>query len=301
MPTSGPVRRLADGSLELLVVGGLTIDSFPDGTNAAGGSVLHATRAAARARVSVGVVTVAGPEREARAGLRELAGIAELEVEIAVQTLRFGHEEVGGRRRLTVEGAVRLRPDPSRLRRMQARALLLAPVGAELDGTALAMLDEAIEARVRVASLQGWLRRRSDGGLVAPLDIGDVSRDVLARLRNCDAVVVSHEDLGRSESEPIAAAALSVRHALPGPGVIVTWGGAGYVRAEAGDRDPFVVQRRFAIRGVPTVGAGDAFAAIVAIHLARGASLSAAARAADRSVERWLARTPGAQPGAACE
>jgi sugar/nucleoside kinase (ribokinase family) len=295
MPNSRPERPGADGSLELLIVGALTIDRFPDGTASPGGTVLHAARAAARARASVAVVTTAGPEPEAQDGLRELRRIAELQVVAVPETLVFYHDERDGRRRLSLHGSVRLRPDAGHLRRLRPRTLLLAPVAGELDATALATIDEAIEARVRVAALQGWLRGRDADGRVAPLDPADLPQAALAELRNCDAVVASHEDLGRSERHPSAAAGIALRDLLPGPGLLITWGAAGYVRAEAGKREPIVVRRQTAIAGLAaTTGAGDAFAAILAIHLARGASLAAAARAADAGVERWLAGQPGA-------
>lgn len=256
--------------------------------------MLHATRAAARARASITVVTAAGAEPEAQDGLRELRDMATVVLEEVPHTLVFEHDEQAGRRRLKLLGNVRLRPDVRQLQRMRPRAMLLAPVGGELDPMALGMIDEAVEVRVRVAALQGWLRRREADGRVTPTDLGDLPQAVLAGLRNCDVVIVSHEDLGRDESEPDAAAALDVRRWLPGPGVLVTWGDAGYVRADAGAREPMVVRRRAVVEGASTVGAGDAFAAVVAIQLAKGASLSVAARGADVAVERWLARLPGA-------
>jgi len=294
MLTGRPASEQPRPPIELLVVGALTIDRFPDGSAEAGGSVLHATRAAARARASITVVTAAGDEPEAREGLLELREMARVVLEEVPDTLVFEHDEREGRRQLRLLGNVRLRPDPRQLQRMRPRAVLLAPVAGELDEVALGTIDEAIEARIRVATLQGWLRRREADGRVARIDLGDLPQTVLAALRNCDAVIVSHEDLGREEPAPDSAAALEVRRWLPGPGVLVTWGGAGYVRADAEAREPTVVRRRDAIQSAPTIGAGDAFAAVIAIQLAKGVSLSTAARAADTAVERWLARHPGA-------
>lgn len=294
MLTRRPAPGQARQGIELLVVGALTIDRFPDGSAAAGGSVMHATRAAARARASITVITAAGDEQEARDGLLELGRIARVVVEEVPHTIVFQHDEEEGRRRLTLLGNVRLRPDVRQLQRMRPGAMLLAPVAGELDAVALGTIDEAVEARVRVAALQGWLRRRQADGRVTPSELSDLPQDVLAALRNCDAVVVSHEDLGRAEANPSAAAALEVRRWLPGPGVFVTWDGAGQVRADPAVREPAVVRRRDVIAGVPTIGAGDAFAAVIAIQLAKGASLAAAARAADAAVERWLVRQPGA-------
>jgi sugar/nucleoside kinase (ribokinase family) len=289
-PASGRPRE----RIKLLVVGALTIDRFPNGSTAPGGSVLHATRAAARARASITVVTAAGDEPEAREGLLELRRMARVVVEDVPHTLVFQHDERNGRRQLTLLGNVRLRPDVRQLQRMNPHAILLAPVAGEVDAIALRMIDEAVEARVRVATLQGWLRRREADGHVTPTALGELPQAVLADLRNCDAVIVSHEDLGRNEWAPDTAAAVDVRRWLPGPSVVVTWGGAGYVRADAEAREPTVVRRRDAIESAPTVGAGDAFAAVITIQLAKGASLSTAARAADAAVERWLVRQRGA-------
>jgi sugar/nucleoside kinase (ribokinase family) len=295
MLTGRPAPAQPRQAIELLVVGALTIDRFRDGITAAGGSVLHATRAGARARASITVVTAAGPEREAQVALSELRRVAKVVVEEVPHTIVFEHDEEGGRRKLTLIGNVRLRPDVVQLQRLRPRAMLLAPVAGELDAVALGMVAEAVEARVRVAALQGWLRHRQADGRVTPVELGDLPSDVLAALRNCDAVVVSHEDLGRAEALPSAAAAGEIHRWLPGPAVFVTWGGAGHVRADPALREPAVVRRHDAIEGVPTVGAGDAFAAVIAIQLAKGASLAAAARAADAAVERWLARQPGAR------
>jgi len=294
MLTGRPAPRQPRQAIELLVVGALTIDRFPDGSAAAGGSVLHATRAAARARASITVVTAAGPEPEAQAALTELRRVAKVVVEEVSHTIVFAHDEERGRRKLTLLGNVRLRPDVRQLQRLRPRAMLLAPVAGELDAIALGAIDEAVEARVRVAALQGWLRYRNVDGRVTPAELGDLPQDVLAALRNCDAVVTSHEDLGRAEALPSPAAALEIRRWLAGPAVFVTWGGAGHVRADPAVGEPAVVRRREAIEGVPTIGAGDAFAAVIAIQLAKGASLALAARAADAAVERWLARQPGA-------
>ena len=294
MLRSSPSPRRSHQLTELLIVGGLTIDRFPDGSAAPGGSVLHATRAAARAHAAITVVTAAGPEAEARDGLLELDRIAKVVVEDVPHTIVFEHDERSGRRRLTLLGNLRLRPDDRQLRRLRPNAILLAPVAGELDAVALGTIDGAVEARVRVAALQGWLRRRQADGRVTPSELSDLPKAVLADLRNCDAVVVSHEDLGRTEPNPSAAAALEVRRMLPGPGVFVTWGGAGHVRADPEVREPAAVHRPDAIEGVPTIGAGDAFAAVIAIQLAKGASLATAARAADSAIERWLVRQPGA-------
>lgn len=288
-------RERALNGVDLLVAGGLTIDRFPDGSAAPGGSVLHALRAAARAGATVAVVTAAGPEPEAADGLREMGEIGTVEAQRVAATLVFHHDERNGVRSLALRGSVRLRPDPWRLRRLRPRALLLAPVAGELDEAALLAIDEAVEARVRVAELQGWLRRPMADGRVAALEPSEIPQPVRARLRNCDALVVSHEDLLVRDANPRAESVQELRGILPGPAIVLTWGGAGYVCAPPDAAAPFAVQRADAIRGVPTVGAGDAFAAILALELGGAATLASAAREADAGVEAWLAAKPGAR------
>ncbi len=63
---------------ELLIVGGLTIDRFGDGTSAPGGSVIHAGRAAVAEGVAPTILTVAGDEPEAAVGLEQLAEMGDL-------------------------------------------------------------------------------------------------------------------------------------------------------------------------------------------------------------------------------
>jgi len=295
MPNRQPQAARGGGVVDLLVVGAMTVDRFTDGTAAAGGSVLHALRAAARSGASVAGATAAGPEPEAMAGLDELRALsAALTVNEVPASLLFRHEERDGARHLSMHGGVRLRPDSWHLGRLHPRALLLAPVAGELDARALEIIDETIEAPVRVAALQGWLRRRMPDGSLVPLEAGEIPQEITARLRNCDAVLASHEDLGLPGSEPSPDAAARLRPIIPGPAAFITWGGAGYVRVDPSSAEGVAVRRRFAIGGVPTVGAGDAFAAIVALELGRGRRPSAAARTADAAVARALAATPGA-------
>src|SRR5688572_17348215 len=87
--------------LDLVVLGGLTIDRFADGSSSPGGSVLHIARAAAPRGLRVGIVTHAGPEPEARAGLEELHHLATI-VESSPQpaTTSFRHQETPEGRQL---------------------------------------------------------------------------------------------------------------------------------------------------------------------------------------------------------
>ena len=90
--------------LDLVVVGGLTVDRFTDGSAAPGGAVLHITRALAARGVRVGIVTTAGPEPEAQAGLAELRDLASsVEASTSPASITFGHAETAAGRELVLE------------------------------------------------------------------------------------------------------------------------------------------------------------------------------------------------------
>ena len=130
--------------LDLVVVGGLTVDRFVDGSSAPGGSVLHATRAAAGRGLQIGVVTSAGPELDAQTGLAELRRIAAgLEVAAHAATSTFRHRDSPAGRRLWLErrgGPIGLAADAAD--RMPTRAILFAPVADEVDVAALNVWNE---------------------------------------------------------------------------------------------------------------------------------------------------------------
>src|SRR6266540_2372002 len=104
--------------LDLLVVGGLTIDRLPDGNSVPGGPVMHIARAAASRGMRVGVVTAAGRGPTARAGVEELRRLAvTVECIEAEATATFVHRDAPGGRRLWLEragGQVRLTGPQSR-------------------------------------------------------------------------------------------------------------------------------------------------------------------------------------------
>ena len=106
------LRRRPAREPEITIVGGLTIDRFANGTTAGGGSVLHASRGMALDGRSVATVTMAGPEPEARAAVRELASLGRVDAAPAGRTIAFGHDQLHPLRtlRLLVAGEVLLRP-----------------------------------------------------------------------------------------------------------------------------------------------------------------------------------------------
>jgi sugar/nucleoside kinase (ribokinase family) len=250
--------------LDLLVVGGLTIDRFPDGTSLPGGPVTHIARAAAPRGMRVGVVTAAGRGPKARAGVEELRQLA-VTVECAEvdATPIFIHRESPGGRRLWLErtgGRVRLAGPQSRV---EARAVLLAPVAGEIVPEDFALLDRS---RTRGALLQGWLRTVGEDGEVHSLPLAAVEPGMLQSLMQFDLLVASREDLLGEASGP-----LDQLHALrlrvgDTPTLVVTDGPRGLwigLADVSGTAIPVHLPVPRLVEGVPTVGAGDILAAFM--------------------------------------
>ena len=238
---------------DLLVIGGLTIDRFADGSSAAGGSVLHIARAAAPRGVRVRVMTVAGPEPEARAALEELRGLT-VSVDDADSTPTFMHRDSPTGRRLWLErrgGAIRVAElDP----RERPGAILAAPIADEVSTIDLARVDAT---STRGAILQGFLRSFAPDGEVRPLQLSALAPELVAELSQFDLLVASREDLlGEAADPPLQLGAL--RRCLgPRPELVVTDG----VRGVWLEREHLPVPWR--VDGVPSVGAGDIFAAFM--------------------------------------
>jgi sugar/nucleoside kinase (ribokinase family) len=246
--------------LDLLLVGGLTVDRFPDGSTAPGGSVLHAARAARRTAARVGRVVSAGPEPEVAAALRELEDLAFLRVERVPRSIVFEHSVAGESRQLRFvgsAGAAPVTPAP-----VAPRAVLWAPVADELGQR----LDRAsYSGAVHGAILQGWLRRLRPGEVVTPMALADLPPALLADLAAMDLLVASGEDLAAVAAAP--AAQLTALRAAVGnqPVLVVTDALRGaWLDVASGDAPghwhlpvPRVVE------GVPSVGAGDALAALM--------------------------------------
>ncbi|HET7581294.1 MAG TPA: PfkB family carbohydrate kinase [Candidatus Limnocylindria bacterium] len=273
-------------ALDLLVVGALTVDHFPDGSAAPGGTVLHAARAAVAAGHQVGVVTMAGSEPDASAGLDELRAVAAWSsVQALAASVAFRHREHGDSRDLVLlarpAAALRLPPDTP-----PARAILFAPVADELDA---AVFDSG-HAERRGAILQGWLRDLHPGVPVTPLHLRDVPDDVRLALEQVDLVLASRDDLLAMAPEP--AAQLAAVRAVLGtkPVVVVTAGSAGLWLSH-GPRAVHVSAPRV-VTGRATVGAGDMLAALMLAELSEGDPLAAAERAMEAVADALAARPP---------
>lgn len=258
---------------DLLVVGGLTIDRFDDRL-VPGGSVLHATRAAAQAGLRAAVLTMAGPEPTAGEGLHELRRLAtSSDVQPAAETIRFRHRETAAGRRLWLEcagGAIELRPELGD--RLRTQALLFAPVSSEIGVGVLQLAHQVWSPQIWThgAILQGWLRRANDGHEVVPIAPADLSDELVGALARFGVLVASREDLLAADERPVQQLrALRLRFG-PGPILIVTDGPEG-LWLDDGSPAPRHLPAPWRVDGVPMVGAGDAFTALFVAGLAHRA------------------------------
>jgi sugar/nucleoside kinase (ribokinase family) len=275
--------------VDLLVIGALTVDRFADGSSAPGGSVLHVARAGAPRGARVSVITVAGPEAEAQAGLDELRRLAiAVEATSADATATFTHREEAGRRTLGLgRRGGRLRVSGSRLLSGMA-AVLLAPVAGEIAADDLAPLDPTAR---RVAILQGWLRSLDEGTEVRPIRLGALASPLREALARFDLLVASREDLAAESDDPAQQLDALRRAVGPGPALVVTDGADGaWLDApgsgQAGARHLRVPWR---VGSASTVGAGDILAAFLAIGSVEPAgSLAAHTESAMRTVAEIL-------------
>jgi sugar/nucleoside kinase (ribokinase family) len=274
---------------DLLVVGALSIDRFPDGSTVPGGSVLPAARAVTAPGGRVASIACAGAEREAQEALTELSDLGQCVVHRTAATTRFAIDERGARRRMVLEAAGgELRIAPHEVDHFRAAAVLLAPIAGELDASAI---RAAGSVPVRVAALQGWLRILHPGAEVSPLELRALAADLVAELRQMNALVASVEDLVAEGLTPDEQLDALRGLAGPIPALIITNGPRG-ARLDLPDGERLDLAAPRQLSGARTVGAGDAFAALLAIQLGRGDDLMAAAGGAATRVVELLDRVP---------
>ena len=265
MPPEPPLTPL-----DLLVVGGLTVDRFTDGTDEPGGSVLHVVRAAVPRGLHVGVVTTAGPEPAAQRGLAELRDTVPLvEVAEAPRTATFRHRETEVGRRLWLEhGGGRIVIPPGLQERPGLGRILFAPVADELGADQLGGLDDTF--RTRAAILQGWLRDVDEQHReVRPRDVRALDPAVVAVPSTFDLLVASREDLGKSGGD-LSRLVWSLRGSFGRrPTILLTDGpnGVWVQRPQLTHAsDPEHVPAPSRVEAVRTTGAGDVFAAFMLFH-----------------------------------
>lgn len=283
MHGEGPVE------LDLLLVGGLTIDRYGHGSRSPGGGVVHATRAAAGAGFSVGVVTVAGREPPALAGLDELRARGRLlRVQAAPATIAFRHDVADDRRQLVLERggtAIDTIPGGDLPAGMRVAGVLFAPVADEVGATLLGMRPVGA---VRGAILQGWVRSLEPGLPVGAVPLTAIPRVVVERLGALDLLVASVEDLaaeGVAEPDQLVSR-LRARFGAR-PALAVTDGPRGAWLDIADLR--FHVPAPVVVDDLLATGAGDVFAATLLVRLARGDPPRRAAAAAAQVAAAYVA------------
>jgi sugar/nucleoside kinase (ribokinase family) len=268
----------------LLIVGGLTVDRFVDGSTAPGGSVLHSGLAAASEGASITTLTITGDEPEARIGLERLAAFGTVRHRSAPATTTYRHEEVDGRRVLVFEAAGGTLDRGAFDGLAAPDVALLAPIADELPGPLVSGLRSAVHPKLTVLLIQGWLRRLIRGEPVHPLGLDEVPDETWRAFASADAIVVSTEDLTEAPGDPFAQAAELRARLGARPILVLTLGQEGYLLDDpSADRVVASVPRRV-VAGVPSVGAGDTFGAALALHLAASEDPSAAAAAATERV-----------------
>ncbi|MDQ2934343.1 MAG: PfkB family carbohydrate kinase, partial [Chloroflexota bacterium] len=216
-------------------------------------------------------LTAADSEPEALIGLAEIAASGQLLHQVAETTIGFGHRETRAGRILTFEAAgAPLSLSAEQVDRLRPAAVLLAPVAAEIGAATLTSSAGSGWRPLRAAILQGWLRLLEAGKVVRPLPFSGLPPELIAALAELAVLVASREDLLADATHPQAQLA-ALRSAIgPGPILVVTDGveGAWFDVEETIGHVPVA----FRVDRVPTVGAGDAYAAILAVRLATGSA-----------------------------
>lgn len=240
-----------------LAIGHTARDEFPDGRWRLGGSALYGAATAAKLGADVTLVTRAGPnEQDALETLcGELGVRLRLLPSAVTTTFGFTYDGAGHRTlRLLAKAAPITRREVGR-GGGAPKAVLLASIARELDASLFAPWSGA----KRVLAAQGMLRSFAKDGTVSSARW----RDYATLLPKVDAVVVSEEDHAEDSAW------------LPYTAVVVTQAERGS-ELHAGGTTTHV--RAFAVREViDQTGAGDAFAASLALGLAEGQGLVAAA------------------------
>lgn len=243
--------------IPFLAIGHTARDEFPDGRWRLGGSALYGAATAAKLGARVTLVTRAGPtERDALDTLCQELGITLRALPSDVTTtFTFTYDAAGHRTlRLRAKAAPITRADVGRAVGTP-QAVLLASIAGELDQSLFAPWSGA----KRVLAAQGLLRSFAADGTV----IATAWKDYARLLPKVDAVVVSEEDHAEDAAW------------LPYTTVVVTQAERG---SELHARGVTTHVRAFPVAEViDQTGAGDAFAASLALGLAEGLPIVEAA------------------------
>ena len=243
--------------IPFLAIGHTARDEFPDGRWRLGGTALYGAATAAKLGAKVTLVTRAGPtELEVLDTLCTELGITLHALPSAVTTTFAFTYDAAGRRtlRLRARAAPITRRDVGRTAGTP-KAVLLASIAGELDDSLFAPWSGA----KRVLAAQGLLRSFDADGTVVATPWTEYAR----LLPKVDAVVVSEEDHAEDSAW------------LPFTTVIVTQAERGSELHARGRTDHVAA---FAVAEViDQTGAGDAFAASLALGLAEGLPMVQAA------------------------
>jgi sugar/nucleoside kinase (ribokinase family) len=241
---------MSKARIPFLAIGHTARDEFPDGRWRLGGTALYGAATAAKLGAKVTLVTRAGPtEREVLDTLCTELGITLQALPSDVTTtFAFTYDDTGHR-------TLRLRARAAPITRREVgrgagtpKAVLLASIAGELDDSLFAPWSGA----KRVLAAQGLLRSFDPDGTVVATPWTDYTR----LLPKVDAVVVSEEDHAEDSAW------------LPFTTVVVTQAERG---SELHARGGITHVPAFAVADViDQTGAGDAFAAGLALGLAEG-------------------------------
>lgn len=245
-----------------LAIGHVTRDEFEGEPRwRLGGTVLYAAAAAARLGARAAIVTRVGPlERAALEERCRMLGIV-LHALPSEVTTTFTFRYAEGRRILRLRArarSLRSADVPAQLR--SPDAVILGSVAHEIDRS----LIGAFPGAATVVTAQGFLREWAADGSIHPRRWDDVA-EVTA---NATAIVLSEEDVDGELAEP--------RRWAGHTPVIVTLAERGALVLTDGEERLVPAYR--ADRVVDPTGAGDAFAAGLAIACAEGGDLDRAVR-----------------------
>jgi 1D-myo-inositol 3-kinase len=252
-------------SVDFLAIGHVARDEFEgEPTWRLGGTALYAAATAARLGVSTALVTRVGPvERPALEERCTRLGVA-LHALPSSATTTFGFRYLDGRRLMRLKSRARgISPSDLPAEWLSSRAVVLGSVAHELDRSLYGTTSS--DATVLVA--QGYLREWSADGAIRPREWEDA--DEIVPL--VTAVVLSEDDVAGDLRAPRR------------------WSQNGRVYVTLAERGVLVLDRgsETTIAGYPAervvdqTGAGDAFAAGLAIALADGRSPDDCARYAN--------------------
>ncbi|HKY49826.1 MAG TPA: PfkB family carbohydrate kinase [Candidatus Limnocylindria bacterium] len=252
-------------SIDLLAIGHVARDEFEgEPTWRLGGTALYAAATAARLGVATALVTRVGPaEKEALEERCEQLRIAVRALPSSTTTT-FGFRYVDGRRMMRLRARARgIAPSDVPAEWRGARAVVLGSVAHELERSLFG--TTAANATVLVA--QGYLREWSADGAIRPREWEDAD-EIVPRVT---AVVLSEDDVAGDLSAPRR------------------WSRSGRVYVTLAERGVLVLDRGSettiagyaAARVVDPTGAGDAFAAGLALALADGRPADDCARYAN--------------------